>query len=250
MTVQQLGTSVFNKKLFSVFVLALFLFGCSSQQKQVEVPPEPEKIKEPPVEIEPSMLDKIRELYGEVVAGRVEYWQEMIAGASERTELENLRLVNNFFNGARFVDDQVVWSQNDYWATPLEFLIMDAGDCEDFSTSKYFTLKKMGLDTSKMRLTHCKAKSLNQAHMVLSYYPEKNAEPLILDNIDERIVPASKRLDLVPVFSFNGKDLWLSRSRTHEVRSGTPDNLKRWQDWQTRSQSDEVPVLVIRDFAQ
>jgi hypothetical protein len=42
--------------------------------------------------------------------------------------------------------------------------------------------------------------------MVLAYYPEFGNDPLILDNALGSIRPASRRKDLVPVFSFGAHD--------------------------------------------
>jgi predicted transglutaminase-like cysteine proteinase len=61
---------------------------------------------------------------------------------------------------------------------------------------------------------YVKALKLNQAHMVLTYYSSPGAMPLVLDNLNSRILPANKRTDLAPVYSFNGDGLWLSKSRS------------------------------------
>jgi len=71
--------------------------------------------------------------------------------------------------------------------------------------------------------------------MVLAYYSTPEAEPLILDNLINDIKPASIRNDLVPVYSFNGEGLWLSKIRGQEgKRIGGADKLKNWQDLLTR----------------
>ena len=86
-----------------------------------------------------------------------------------------------------------------------------------------------------MKITYVKAVKLNQAHMVLAFYPEPGGEPYILDNLIDDIKPASQRKDLVPVYSFNGEGLWLSKLRGQEgKRFGSADKLKNWQDLLTR----------------
>lgn len=177
---------------------------------------------------------KIRQKYGETAELRIEHWQQMIHQHQQSDDMVRLRTVNNFFNGAHFFNDIDLWHKNDYWATPLEFLARDAGDCEDFSIAKYFTLKEMGLDTSKLRITYVKAELLNQAHMVLAYYPTPSALPLILDNINKRILPASERTDLRPIYSFNADNLWLARTRNEQLKAGSPDRLGLWKDLNRR----------------
>ena len=86
------------------------------------------------------------------------------------TDLEKLEKVNRFFNQVNFVSDAIHWQKKDYWATPIEFLASDGGDCEDFALAKYFTLKMLGVPEKKLNLTYVKAWKLNQSHMVLTYY--------------------------------------------------------------------------------
>ncbi|MEZ5529046.1 MAG: transglutaminase-like cysteine peptidase [Porticoccaceae bacterium] len=186
--------------------------------------------------ISEKVLAKIRIKYGETAEARVQHWQDMINEYQGSEDIERLRAVNNFFNEAHFINDIDLWQKNDYWATPLEFLAKDAGDCEDFSIAKYFTLKEMGLNISKLRITYVKATLLNQAHMVLAYYETPTAVPLILDNINKRILPASERSDLRPIYSFNADSLWLSRTRNEQLKAGKPDQLGLWKDLNRRMQ--------------
>jgi len=179
-------------------------------------------------------LAKIEKKYGMLAKARAVTLDELIHSNLTVNEATKLNLVNDFFNGARFANDIDVWNKKDYWATPIEFIGRDAGDCEDFSIAKYYALKLMGVDTSKLRITYVKALKLNQAHMVLAYYPSPSSDPLILDNLNLRIRPATERNDLRPVYSFNADDLWLSRSRNEELKAGSPKQLKLWQDMQRR----------------
>ena len=87
----------------------------------------------------------------------------------------------------QFINDQALWEKKDYWATPIETLSIGGGDCEDYAIAKYFTLKQLGVDESKLRLTYVKAIELNQAHMVLTYFENKRAVPLVLDNLINNI---------------------------------------------------------------
>lgn len=176
-----------------------------------------------------ALMEAVREEYGQGAENRLRLWQELIHDNLHKTTAEKLRLVNDFFNSARFVDDQKLWGVPDYWATPVEFLSLHAGDCEDFSIAKYFTLRDMGVDTEKLRITYVKATEIDQAHMVLAYYPTPSSEPLILDNLISSIRPASERQDLVPVYSFNGENLWLSRTRNEQIRAGEPGQIGHWR---------------------
>lgn len=176
------------------------------------------------------LLKKIVEVYGTEAKDRLLSWQSVVYSNKKEAELEKLERVNAFFNKTEFVDDIDHWDVEDYWATPVEFLSTNGGDCEDFSIAKYFTLKEMGVPIEKMRIMYVKAIELDQAHMVLAYYPTPDAEPVILDNLINEIKLASTRTDLVPVYSFNGDGLWLSKERGKGRRVGSSKRIKLWQD--------------------
>lgn len=170
-------------------------------------------------------------------------WQQLITEAKSLETPEQLALVNDFFNrSVAFAEDLELWAQADYWATPLETLGRGAGDCEDFSIGKYVTLKLIGVDPAKMRLIYVKARSggptsqIFQAHMVLGYYAEPAAEPLVLDNLISEIRPASRRPDLSPVFSFNGEGLWVGGANTSSA--DPTERLSRWRDLLARMRDD------------
>ena len=183
---------------------------------------------------EAAVFDWVEQRYGGAARERVQALERLIADASPLSEPERLERVNRFFNRLDYASDHALWDRKDYWATPFEVLGLNAADCEDYALSKYFTLLSMGVDEARLRVTYVKSLTLDEAHMVLAYYPEPDAEPWILDNLDDAIRPAQERSDLVPVYSFNGADLWLAVNRAEGRRVGSADRLSRWQDYQSR----------------
>ena len=145
-----------------------------------------------------------------------------------------LAAVNDFFNRRIvFAEDSEVWSQADYWASPIELLAQGRGDCEDYAIAKYFSLLAMGMPVARLRLVYVRVQlgadpQAQQAHMVLAYYARPDAEPLILDNLITAMRPASRRTDLTPVFSFNSEGLWQG---VGAQSAGDPQaRLSRWRD--------------------
>ncbi|MCU4676844.1 transglutaminase-like cysteine peptidase [Catenovulum sp. 2E275] len=172
-----------------------------------------------------------------------EKWQKMIVDSVGLTEQEKVTLVNRFFNTQLFYQTDIqLWQQNDYWATPLETLGKGMGDCEDYAIAKYVSLRAMGISEDKLRLVYVKAKLPNQpkplAHMVLGYYEKPNAMPLILDSLINQVLPANKRTDLKPVFSFNSEGLWSKNSQS-SVASPTA-RLSHWRDVIERSSKQGI----------
>jgi predicted transglutaminase-like cysteine proteinase len=176
------------------------------------------------------LFESVRKAYGEEAEERIKGWQAILADNRDSDIDEQLYSINRFFNQVEFIDDIKHWQKEDYWATPIEFLATDGGDCEDFSIAKYFSLRELGIPAAKLRLMYVKAIRLNQAHMVLAYYNSPNSVPLVLDNINPRILPASKRRDLLPVYSFNGEGLWMAKAQGtgRKVQAGGNNSL--WKD--------------------
>ena len=160
-----------------------------------------------------NLINRVELEYGDDAKERVSRWRDIVSEYQNDSEKEKLHTVNRFFNQLRFVDDNQVWGQKDYWATPVEFLGKNAGDCEDFSIAKYFTLTALGVPKEKLRLMYVQALSIKQAHMVLAYFETPDAMPLLLDNLNKRILPANLRRDLKPVYSFNGDGLWAAKAQ-------------------------------------
>lgn len=183
---------------------------------------------------EEKILTSLKNNYGERAEKRGKAWFKLMKANPVNTDKEALMKVNRFFNMFHFIDDIKLWGISNYWATPIEFIGVNGGDCEDYSIAKYFTLLELGIPDEKMRITMVKATNLNQYHMVLAYYDTPGAIPLILDNIDGVIKPATKRKDLIPVFSFNGSQLWLNKDRGRGVLSGKSSRLKSWRELRQR----------------
>lgn len=181
-------------------------------------------------------LDKTQALalqrYGTRAAETINAWRQLITEVRLLSDTDKLNKTNAFFNRRiTFQSDLEVWGQDDYWATPLEFMGRGAGDCEDFAIAKYMTLQMLGIGKERLRLIYVRAQSGSLpsiAHMVLGFYPQPTEEPLILDNLISSVRPASQRSDLTPVFSFNSEGLWVGGASTSAADPTV--RLSRWRD--------------------
>ncbi len=192
-------------------------------------------------------LDRLQQLalsrYGAEVARQVAEWRAMLPPRQGPSDLEKLETVNRYFNHRiRWVEDPVLWQQDDYWATLLETFAKGAGDCEDFAIAKYVSLLLAGVQEQRLRLTYVRMQrrphAEPEAHMVLAYYAIPAGEPLILDNLDTEIKPASRRPDLTPVYAFNASQLWF---RGPSPSSSDPTaRISRWRDVLARLQAEHT----------
>ena len=187
----------------------------------------------PKIEFKDDNLQRLATMFSKSALGRFTSWQNEVESLSDRPIDDQLYEINNFFNEIPYYTDKEHWGQSDYWATPVEMLGTNGGDCEDYVIAKYFSLRALGVPDSKMRMMFVTAFRQNQAHMVLAYYPEPNSIPLILDNINPRILPANKRPDLRPVYSFNGEGLYKAKAEGRGTKLGNSRH-KMWDDLTSR----------------
>jgi len=179
--------------------------------------------------------------FGPARVALLDDWLQMTNAAKTSGEELKLRRVNDFINQhIVFESDMSVWQQSDYWATPLETIGQGGGDCEDFAIIKYVSLRMAGVPIHKLRLVYVKATLkaaggglTQQAHMVLAYYATPTADPLVLDNLNPQILPASRRSDLSPIFSFNSAGLWQGTGN-----NASKSSLSRWQDLLDRARAE------------
>ncbi|GHA46639.1 transglutaminase-like cysteine peptidase [Photobacterium aphoticum] len=192
-----------------------------------------------------ALVDKVQAFYGDRAGQRMLAWRRVMDENQTQHHTHKLNAINDFFNQLIFINDDVLWGQEDYWATPLEFIGSAGGDCEDFSIAKYFALRELGIDDSQLRLVYVKALTLNQFHMVVAYYPTPTSVPLLLDNLNGEILPATERPDLLPIYSFNGSKLWLMKQKGQGQLSGQSSRLSTWNDLRQRASDTPLRRPII-----
>ncbi|HBE91289.1 MAG TPA: sulfate adenylyltransferase [Gammaproteobacteria bacterium] len=220
-----------------VLLLSILIFasGCASKQPLEEAEIEDTEQYSP-------------ERYDSATRERIDRWCQLIETGKNYPDRIKIEKVNDLINKAEFIYDAPQWGKGDYWATPYELLIANKGDCEDFAIAKYFTLRELGVADSKLRLTYVKSVKLDQAHMVLSYYPRHGSVPLVLDNLNPEIQPSTSRKDLIPIFSFNGTGLWTAKARGNGKLVGNADRLQVWNE--LRNRMDEHTSQYLSAHAQ
>mgnify|MGYP000347689649 CR=1 FL=1 len=201
-------------------LLILILTSCSVEKKVILEKPIPGIISE-------TLIQKAEKKYDMSVRNRYEAYNAKLLELQNSSTEVKLEEINNFFNDVPYADDIKIWGKKNYWATPLEFLGKDKGDCEDYVIAKYFALVDLGVESKKLYLSRVKSTRFKRSHMVLSYYETPSSIPLILDNSNFKIFPADKRKDLTLVYNFNGENLCFTREAGHL------NNTKVFSKWDT-----------------
>jgi len=132
-------------------------------------------------------------------------WHQMEKTALTLTSTEQLKWVNQFFNRWPYRLDLETYGLRDYWATPKEFMQF-SGDCEDYSISKYFALRALGLPAEKLRIVVIKDNIRNLGHAVLAVY--QGDQVYILDNLSDLVLPHYRYQHYQPQYSVNENYRW------------------------------------------
>lgn len=144
--------------------------------------------------------------------------------------LKKLNHINTFYNKILPIHDSTKYKVDDHWATPKEFLINGKGDCEDYAIAKYFTLIETGINKDKLFLSVVKVKNEANYHMVLLYIENKNAMPLVLDNLSFKVVPFNIRKKLSPKVIFNEKEAFvLKNKKIHKKAKISWGKVDKWK---------------------
>ena len=132
-------------------------------------------------------------------------WNSLQEKVAKKPALQQLQIINEFWNKWKYKEDQANWGKADYWAIPAQFL-RKSGDCEDYSIVKYFTLKELGFDPHKMRIVVLRDTLTGQAHAVLAVYLENDV--YILDNLSSVVLSHKRLAHYLPQYSVNEFRRW------------------------------------------
>ncbi len=133
-------------------------------------------------------------------------WLRFLASIKNLPEHEQIRRVNQYANEKEYVLDIENYGMDDYWATPKQFLTRN-GDCEDFAIIKMLSLKRLGIDTDRMRVVVVQDTNLRIAHAVMAL--DVKRDMLILDNQVEEVISHKDIFHYVPVYSVSENKWWM-----------------------------------------
>ncbi len=151
-------------------------------------------------------IKRIKNLYEKTqTIQRIYNFKKFFQKTKTYDEIKKLNRVNSYINKIIGKADKT-----NEWITPKEFMIRGRGDCEDYTLTKYFALKKLNIDTNKIYPSVVKVKGSKDYHMVLLY--EKDNKHLVLDNLSWKMLPLQKRKNLEFFYAFNEKGSYIMKN--------------------------------------
>ncbi|WP_051505420.1 transglutaminase-like cysteine peptidase [Sulfurospirillum arcachonense] len=150
-----------------------------------------------------------------------------------------IQKINTYLNAIIPRYDAYNYKNEEYWATPFEFLSRGGGDCEDYVIAKRYSLKKLGFSTKDMYLSVVKEKYTGGDHMVLSLHVNKNSPPLVLDNLSTKVLSFDKRVDLKLNFMFNDFEFFTLKDYKTFIKINKI-NLPAYEKMKTRDNQELI----------
>jgi predicted transglutaminase-like cysteine proteinase len=133
-------------------------------------------------------------------------WFKFLDSIKELSPVEQIKQVNNFANEYSYIIDMRNYGMADYWAIVKEFLY-NFGDCEDYSITKFFSLRYLGFPKNDLRIVILQDTNLGVAHAVLAV--AINGDILILDNQSKKVISHKDIVHYTPLYSVNEQQWWL-----------------------------------------
>jgi predicted transglutaminase-like cysteine proteinase len=144
--------------------------------------------------------------------------RQIAEAISKVNPLQQLRLVNNYYNSKPYEDDAKLFGVDDYWQFAEEF-VRHGGDCEDFVIAKYRTLVAAGFPEESLRIVLLDDRVTLTEHAVLA--ARVGSAIFILDNQKVSLKLESQITTYRPLYAFNRKNVYYYKS--DKPRQPLPD---------------------------
>lgn len=133
-------------------------------------------------------------------------WYTFLHSLKGLSKKEQIIRVNQFANQKPYIQDIVNYGKEDYWAIVKEFLAR-SGDCEDYSLTKFFSLRLLGFTNDELRIVVLQDTNLRIGHAVLAV--KYGGDELILDNQSRQVLSHRSIKHYVPLYTVNEQQWWL-----------------------------------------
>jgi predicted transglutaminase-like cysteine proteinase len=144
--------------------------------------------------------------------------QQIANGIRKVHRLQQLRLVNSYYNNKPYEDDAKLFGVEDRWQYAEEF-VRRGGDCEDFVVAKYRTLVAAGFPERDLRIVLLEDRVTRTDHAVLA--AKVGPHLYILDNQRVQMKPDTYVTTYRPLYAFNRWDVYFYPSE--KPRKALPD---------------------------
>ncbi len=143
---------------------------------------------------------------------------QIAEGIRRVNAVQQLRLVNRYFNTKPYEEDSHLFGVDDRWQFAEEF-VRHGGDCEDFVVAKYRTLIAAGFPERDLRIVLVDDRVTRTEHAVLA--ARVGSVIFILDNQRVDLKIEAQVTTYRPLYAFNRQDVYFYPS--DRPRQSLPD---------------------------
>lgn len=152
-------------------------------------------------------------------------WKALSAKMPVLPPEARLRLINGFFNNTLPGEtDASNYGQDEYWASPEEFLTKGSGDCEDYAIAKYLALRYFSWPEDEMWILFVNDHIYNTTHAVLLV--RIKGRGFVLDNLSRPVYLLIPEKDYAqratPLYALNRQGLRLFALPPERKKEKTP----------------------------
>ncbi len=162
--------------------------------------------------------------------------RHLLLKAEGLSPTRQLALVNSYVNRKRYKDDRTArldsplsTEQVKYrsrWATVEEFM-RRGGDCEDFATTKYYLLRRLGFSAEQLRIVVTWDRGERGYHAVLAVRLDHGGEQEVLLIESDNTIKRGTRHRYRFIYSINEESIWDHEANHAAASRSQPASLNK-----------------------
>ena len=147
---------------------------------------------------------------------------------------KQITLVSRYVNKKRYQDDRTARLESPVsdeplkyrsrWATVEEFM-RRGGDCEDYATTKYYLLRRLGFSADQLRIVVTRERGERGYHAVLAVNLPESDGPEVLLLESDNTVKYGRRHRYRFIYSVNEESIWDHEANQASVSGKQPASL-------------------------
>ena len=166
--------------------------------------------------------------------------RHLLLRAEALPQKKQVRLVSRYVNGRRYQDDRTTRLESPLseetlkyrsrWATVEEFM-RRGGDCEDYATTKYYLLRRLGFSAEQLRIVVTWDRGARGYHAVLAVHLQEDADQgqaakvLLLES--DNTIKRGARHRYRFIYSINEESIWDHEAPPASAARNQPASLKK-----------------------
>lgn len=149
---------------------------------------------------------------------------------------KQITLVSRYVNKKRYQDDRTARLESPLSETPLKYrsrwatveeFMRRGGDCEDYATTKYYLLRRLGFSADQLRIVVTRERGERGFHAVLAVQLPTSDESEVLLLESDNTIKRGRRHRYHFIYSVNEESIWDHEASQASVSRKQPASLNK-----------------------